>query len=698
MRFGTRNILVLSLLAATAGIAAGCEAKKQTEYVIGVSTQVQVPRDLKAVRLAVTVGGSVFHCRTYKVYDGRVQLPKSFGSFSNNGTTEPVVVSLVGFTEEPDQIDPTFTDEVSCKNLAIDKTVRILRRSRQPYVKNEILFLPMPLKYSCWDKDCETGKDGTQTCKAGRCFDATIDERLLPKFSEDLVDGSGGGCFAAKDCFAVAVPPVVVDADKCIYAVPNTPSAPPKPQGADPNPFTVPGEGLNVEITYDGGYTREILDKEKDEGFTIPDPSKPQRFQLAPGLCDLVHGVDEQGNETPHRITAIRVSPACRAKSPYQPLCKDDQFLAMGVDQSGLATNATPPSACKPTELKPARAALMILADDTTNSQTFYAGGSEGTTADKVALELSLSDPAFAKTDIGLMYFPGTGTCGPAPSGFTVAVAPEAAPKARAKISQSFAEHVSQLKSGNVDMAGALQAAYAALKSLPNAAQYHRLAVLVIGNRGFAGNECSATPAQAAQSAKNNDKIGTYALLLTGNAEDPNGFQNVGVDGFWDARSSANKKNALDAQNQIVKDLATCVYDVEPPKQLPSANAILSYSDPLTGAVKTIAQTPGCSSDSSPVSGWGIDASKPTRIRICGAACTDYRNVLANVAAYAALNQQPPLAVPIFAHGPGCEPKAGAPPSGGGGLGADGGSSGADAGKQDAGADASFADAGADGG
>jgi hypothetical protein len=54
--------------------------------------------------------------------------------------------------------------------------------------------------------------------------------------------------------------------------------------------------------------------------------------------------------------------------------------------------------------------------------------------------------------------------------------------------------------------------------------------------------------------------------------------------------------------------------------------------------------------------------------------------------------------VPIFAHGPGCEPKAGAPPSGGGGLGADGGSSGADAGKQDAGADASFADAGADGG
>lgn len=656
-RFETKNLVVLALLGAAAAIASGCEAKKQTEYVIGISTQVQVPRDLKAVRLAVSIGGSVFHCRTYKVYDGRVQLPRSFGSFSNNGSVEPVVVSLVGFTDEPDQIDPTFTDEVSCKNVGIDKTVRILRRSRQPYVKDEIRFLPMPLKYSCWDKDCETGKDGTQTCKAGRCFDATIDERQLPKFSEDLVDGSGGGCFPAKDCFAAAEPAVIVDPDKCIYAVPNTPSAPKAPEGAPPNPFNAPGDGVNVEVTYDGGYTREILDKEKDEGFLVPDPTMPQRFQLAPGLCDLVHGTDEQGHETPHRITAIRVSPTCRAKSPFQPICKDDQAAAMGVDAQGISPSPTPPSACKPAELKPARAALVILADDTTNSQTFYAGGAGGATADKVALELSLKDPAFAKTDVGLMYFPGTGTCGPAPSGFTMAVAPEPAPTARAKISQSFADEASHLKTGDVDMAGALEAAYTTLKTLPNASAYHRRAVLVIGNRGFSGAECSSTPVAAAAAAKTSDGIVTYALLLTGNAEDSAGYEQVGADGFWDARSAANKHVALDAQNQIVKDLATCVYDVEPPKTMPGAGAVLSYSDPLTGTVKTIAKADGCTSDGAAVNGWGIDATQPTRVRICGQACADYRAVLANVTAYAAINQQPPLGVPIFAHAQGCEPK-----------------------------------------
>ena len=48
-----------------------------------------------------------------------------------------------------------------------------------------------------------------------------------------------------------------------------------------PNPFPRSGDGVNVEITYDGGLTREILDKDEAEGFFIPDPvGKPQQFRL----------------------------------------------------------------------------------------------------------------------------------------------------------------------------------------------------------------------------------------------------------------------------------------------------------------------------------------------------------------------------------------------------------------------------------
>ena len=50
MRSFVRFTIVASCIA-TAVIASGCEAKQATEYVTGISTQVTVPRDLKAVRV-----------------------------------------------------------------------------------------------------------------------------------------------------------------------------------------------------------------------------------------------------------------------------------------------------------------------------------------------------------------------------------------------------------------------------------------------------------------------------------------------------------------------------------------------------------------------------------------------------------------------------------------------------------------------
>jgi len=297
MRSLLRRALALGAVAATTIAWSGCSAKQQTEYVAGISTQVTVPRDLKAIVINVSVGGVQQFCRAYTVYNGRVQLPRSLGEFAAAKTpsaVDPITVSVVGLAEDLDDTstNPLFTAcEVSAAKVS-QNNVRILRRSRQPYVLEEVLFLPMPLKFSCFDKDCSSD---SETCKAGRCETVTTNERLLPRYTPDLVDGTGSSCFSASQCFQGAVPAVVVDPNDCTYALPGTPSAPPVVLGPPAAPIAA-GEGINVEITYDGGYTREIIDKDPVEGFLIPDATKPQRFRLGPGLCDMVKGVDAQGN------------------------------------------------------------------------------------------------------------------------------------------------------------------------------------------------------------------------------------------------------------------------------------------------------------------------------------------------------------------------------------------------------------------
>src|SRR6478609_8535916 len=114
MRSVARRALTLGAIAA-AGLAwAGCDAKKQTEYVAGISTQVVVPRDLKAIVVNVSVGGVPQFCRAYRVYDGRVQLPRSLGEFPSAGKPgpDPMTVTVVGFTEELTETsqNPIFND------------------------------------------------------------------------------------------------------------------------------------------------------------------------------------------------------------------------------------------------------------------------------------------------------------------------------------------------------------------------------------------------------------------------------------------------------------------------------------------------------------------------------------------------------------------------------------------------------------
>lgn len=682
-RSSPRSVLTLGAVAATALVWSGCEAKKQTEYVTGISTQVQVPRDLKAIRIDVSVGGVVQFCRGYKAYDGKVILPRSLGQLPAQGTPgpDPITVTVSGFTED---FSESTSNQVfdSCTSVAAvvgDKgqpNTRILRRSRQPYVRDRILFLPMPLKYSCFDvADC---KDEAKTCKGGRCVSATVDVTKLPTYTDDLINGGGATCFDAGVCFAAGAPAVVVNADDCTYAVPNSPpSSPPQLDGIPPNPFPKSGDGVNVEITYDGGLSREILDKDDLEGFIIPDPiGKPQQFRLPPGLCDMVRGYSTGVGEgappaetpTAHRITAIRVSGTCQAKSPLKPLCAKDQLLSMGLDPDGVSSNGSAPDGCVASELRPPKAVLEVLTDDTQNSMLFYAKALQATVG------LSLADPAFQKTELGLGFFPGpgTGTCA-VPNSFTEAVAPKLARLAKDDIIAQFKLRTTdgsatvplQAQDAPVILDGALRDAYSRLGA-DTFKDYYRRAVFVLGNRGFDQATCAGpTPQQrAAAAATQTNSIQTYVLMLA--RDTPNGDSKVippganelavagGTERLFDARES--KAAAQDAFQTVVNDLATCVYDVNPPQSRPGAESTLSYTDPINPGAKTTALkfNGACTTEAIDGEGFGLDGTNPNRVYLCKASCEGYRSVLKTASLYAAQNGQAPIAVPVFTHNKGC--------------------------------------------
>ena len=656
MRFPFRRVVTAALLAGGFVTWSGCEAKQQTEYVTGISTQVRVPRDLKTVQLSVSAGGVRIFCRGYRVYDGKVLLPRSLGNFAENdpGQIGPVTYTVIGYTtrlEEGEEFN-----ELRCNDTVSNNDARILRRSRQPFIKDEILFLPMPLKYSCFDVACE-GED--KTCKGGRCVDATIDPATLPRYSPDLVDGTGGACFRVAECLGAAGPAQVVDAATCTYAVPNTPSAPELPIE---HPVPALGEGVNVEIVWDGGLNREVLDKDAEEGFTIPDPTKPQQFRLAPGLCDMVHGftLDGDGNETPtaHRISAVRTSGLCRAKTPTQPICAGDQLALMDLDENGVSPAPDAPDACKPTELRPPSAALMLVVDDTERHRSFFDPEDIG------AVQLSLEDPAFRRTDVGLVYAPGGGQCA-AEGSFLPAVAPKRARLTKDVMLTNFVDHAAQLQNVEaVDFAGALRDTYALLQG-PAYDDYFRRAVLVIGNRDFARDCGGSTPAALAAAASASPKrVDTYVIALARDSAAPEApleaaafdlAEKGGTGAVTDARAS--KAPAKEQFQRIVERLATCVYDIEPGQREPEDGDVLSYYDPAFGTpVRTIAHDAACNGEAASANGWGKDPGNPRRIYVCGQACTDYRGVLATASNFAAAQLKPSPSVPIFAHRKGCEP------------------------------------------
>ncbi len=633
--------LTLSMLGLSALAWSGCQGKKQTELVAGISTQVRVPKDLKTIRVDVVVGGTPVKCDSYRVYDGKVQLPRTLGTLPINADNRglPITITVAGYSEE--RLEATSVDQFAdCVNTKIvlgtePAKGRILRSSRQPYSPDKILFLPMPLSFACFDKtDCKTEEE--KTCKAGRCVPIDNDIAKLAEFREEMVNGAAATCFSVERCVTTTgQTPYVIDANKCLYAHPGSPGAPALPAPAPAIPKD--GDGLNVRAFFDGGQLSEVLDYDAEEGYFVPDPAKPQQFQLAPGLCDLVKGVDEKGKVTAHRISGLVSSGLCQSKTQRQPICDGEANQIMTGNPAGQVTPQA--GACQTFELKATPNALLVLLDGSVRLTDFYSD----TTVSR-ALGLSLSDPAFEATQLGMKLVPQGVDC--STRVFSALDVPmQAATKAQSAIAAKIGEFVSKKIALEpiatpLKIDGALDSAYAKLNEA-TFASYSRKGVLILGNRDFTATKCTAGT-KLVDVAKRG-KMNTYALLL-GDSTAPvdTELAEAAADAtskvkLYDARKDQVK--GADAFSQITRDLTSCLYD--PPGGKIEERAVVSYYDPIRRQTVTIKPSAGCTEPD----GWTTENGK---VRFCTAACDKLVGTLRDRSDLALALGSPAQAVPIF--------------------------------------------------
>ncbi len=643
------GVVTASALACAVWGSGGCTATKQTELVPGIVSQIQVPRNLRTVRIDVQPQGQQSHCyiRSVDPNTGGVTLPRTLGVVPNGDNSRLVTVTITGYTVTED--DPSVPKSLQdCLYSPFNDghysgEVKILRRSRQPYVDGKILFVPMPLRYSCWD--AEQCKD-TDTCVAGKCVPADVDSNKLTEFNDGLIDGTANTCFSPKTCLADALLPAkVIDAATCKYATPLP---------------MVNGSGVNVRVYYDSGET-EVLDADAAttdpklrEGFSIPDAAKPQEFQLAPNLCDLV----KQTDVTKRRILEVRMGTICPPKTVLQPICDGELNDPHTLPDGGTTTDG----GCNiANELQPAPSALYVLLDNSLAMKPIY-----GPMGLSQVLAFSLNDPVFRTTSLAFKLLPhAAADCTVVPPGpTTVSMSPDVPFDLASKVQQQVAAIVGDASKPLttdppllIDALLQPNGAYKALLDFRGTKAFNRMAVMLILNR-VATDDCGighamavAEAAAAFGAASPADRSYTYVVMLGNGAgtQDATNAQAIATAGgpagatqFFDARTNAAAGAA--AFNAVVSDLGSCLY--EKPANI-DVGAVISYTDPLTFQSTNVAFSTACNEAAqNTATGWNIDAG---RVRICGKACTDLRTVLSNAANFALSMSLPAPNIPVTA-------------------------------------------------
>ncbi len=604
-----------------------------------MTTQMQVPKELNSVGIVINSGGRQRFCSAYPVADGEVTLPSTLGLEPADSPSDPVTLSVLGFTQPQPDFETTCVAAVPDVG---DNSVTVLRRRRTPYIQDRILYLPMPLRHACTDKRCPDG----ETCIGGECKSQDIDPNVLPDYNDSLVYGNTNTCFSLSNCMPpyAAIPAQLVDAADCRFRVDV-------PDGAG-----VPINGLNVRILHEN-FTPEILDLDPEEGFVVDDPARPTEFRLASSLCNSRY---KKG-----KVLGVWGSTLCPAKTPFQPLCADDarQLMAGEYSPYGEAT------CVQGDRLHPTESALYVVMDRSASMHEFF--GPEGL---QEVLGLSLQDPVFERTYVGFKFMPASPSdCSAtesSPNSFASLTGPKDVPfvlavDARQAVAGLIGDTSNVLSDDPPLLLDAVMSpggAYAALSSLQPTAPstaFNRRALLILGNRDLWTRCGGASPADLAAQALA-DEIHTYVVALKAPAGTDQGGRNPVADAeaialaggtqLFDATTDPNA-GAL-ALATIVTDLGSCVYDQPDGVSLSTqpSSFTLSYFDPVTQIKVVVNHDPACSALSTDASGWNLDSQG--RVRICGSACEALRNTIKASALFAAQQSLPPPLIPIHVNAP----------------------------------------------
>jgi hypothetical protein len=628
----TPNTLTLRTRRSLGGVAllalvlGGCR-EEATEIVGGVTTQIQVPKYLKTLGMAVQLGNQLESCDAYPVHDGSVQLPSTLGVIPDperDGVpSDPVTVHILGFRTEQPQFE---TDCLLSQppDAEADGDVMVVRRRRLTYVPERILYLPMPLRESCDSKSC----DPELTCVGGVCEDINVASDLLVDYQDSLVFGNTNTCFSLERCLSAGVtrPATLVDPDTCTFHV------------SLPDGLPVPApESLNVQLVY-ASLGTEVLDLDEKEGFVLPDPADPTTFRLASNLCSSVFADG--------KILNVLANTSCPAKRPLQPICDADLAGVLG----GLNPFSTPDGYCtQGLPLRATESALYVLMDRSSSMSDFF-----GPTSLKEALDATLSNPMAARIRVAFDLLPAdAGDCAASPYDMPL-IAFDDVDLVQPQVADVLGDTGTLLADDpmlflDAAMTGAYQALSGLTPVLSN--NFNRRALVVVGNRDVWEHCGGATPVDMATQALASDDIRTYVVLLEAPGSAEQFGRNPVVDGGDIAGAGGTTvylPGDSTAVHEIVQDIGTCVYDA--PGAVPT-DAVISYRHPVTLALSNVEHNASCT-DGANVSGWNQSGTGP--VRICGDACNGLRQALTEGAAVAFQAGEPAASVPIIVRTP-CE-------------------------------------------
>ena len=161
-----RYALLIRLLPAVACLALvwGCEAKKLSQIVVVVDTDLHVPQDLDRFAIKIENMGTTHSNLDYNLdpdKSGGVKLPATLAILAGSDLAQRVTVTVTGY---------------------LDVTERVVRRARLPFAQGRALMLRMNLLRKCAyrAKPCPPGT----TCTENGCKSIDIDPVSLPDYHE----------------------------------------------------------------------------------------------------------------------------------------------------------------------------------------------------------------------------------------------------------------------------------------------------------------------------------------------------------------------------------------------------------------------------------------------------------------------------------------------------------------------------------